>query len=157
MKTRVHHDVKDNAGDENVVGREISRELQNCVPLGDFMHTVQLSMKHCVAGDPEIEAINGVFLTNKKPTKSIAAQFRDSQRMRFNFKSEQDLDVINVLGHMDFAPQRVSSKSRPWGRSTLKIRALISPLATEAETGSHSVLSSVRCAELDSGAGQRRI
>ena len=65
-KTNTHYDAKDTAGGENVVGREIRRMLPNCLPPSDTMHTLQIAMKHSMAGDSEIALLSGVYLTNKK-------------------------------------------------------------------------------------------
>lgn len=111
------------------------------------MHTFQLLLKGALKEHSAVEHISGVLLTNKKPVKSIASMFRDSGRLRSVFKDEQINDAgciftgphpqtVNVLGDLNYAPQRMSSRSRPFGRVALKIKPLLSAFALEATTGS---------------------
>ena len=103
----------------------------------DTAHSIQLAIKNRCTGDPEIETVQQILLTNKRPMPSISNILRHSARFRCHFTLEQRADVFTTLQHMGWAPQRMSSRHRPYARISLKIRSLLSALAREASKGSY--------------------
>ena len=94
-----------------------------------------LAVKNGCKGDPEVEKVQGIFLTNKKPFPSVSNLLRHSKRCRARFTDEQQDQVLSVLSNLGWAPQRMTSRARSWTRGSLKIRTVLQVLAKEAETG----------------------
>ena len=101
----------------------------------DSTHSLQLAIRHGMAGDPEIEQLQKVLLTNKRPHPSISNMLRNSTRFRTVFREKQQEDALSVLENLGWAPQRMSSRARPYGRTSLRLHALLAALAEEAEHG----------------------
>ena len=135
---KVRYDVKDNAADEAVCGRTLQETFTECINLGDTMHTLQLILKDSVAGEPLVVLARGFLLGNTEPHKSVSSMLAYSSRLRSLFKENQLGDAFDVLSGMNWAPQRVASQSRPYGRASLKFGGFIGMLAEEAETAKDS-------------------
>ena len=101
----------------------------------DTTHTMQLNIKHAVSGEPEVTLVQEVLLTNKNTHKSVSGLLRDSSACRCSFTNEQKEEVEVVLRHLSWAPQRMSSRHKPYGRASLRPGALFAFLADRAENG----------------------
>ena len=135
---KVKYDVKDNAADEAVCGRTLQETFTECINLGDTMHTLQLILKDSVAGEPLVVLARSFLIGNTEPHKSVSSMLAHSSRLRSLFKENQAGDSLAVLSGMNWAPQRIASQSRPYGRASLKFGAIIGMLAEEAETANGS-------------------
>ena len=133
---KVLFDTKDNAADEVACGRALKATFKNMIDLTDTTHTMQLIMKHAVSGEPEVTLVQEVMLTNKKPHKSVSSLLRDSSACRAAFANEQENEVKAVLRHLSWAPQRMSSRHKPYARASLRPGALFAFLADRAENAS---------------------
>ena len=139
MRHQVVFFSADNAADETKAGVLLKETFSNMTfDIPDVTHSLQLAIKNGVKGDPEVDLIQGVFITNKKPYPSISNILRHSTRFRSRFTEKQQGDVFGVLSHLGWSPQRMSSRSRPYQRSTLKMRSLLCALAAEAEGGGYA-------------------
>ena len=127
----------DNAADETLAGQLMLRDLPRLTfNMPDSTHSIMLAIKNGCRGDPEVDAVQAIFLTNKKPHPSICNILKHSRRFRSAFSEEQRGDVFTVLSHLGWAPQRMSSRARSMSRAVLKIDPLLTALAREAEGGS---------------------
>ena len=128
--------MTDNAADEVKAGKCLPNFFPNMhFHIMDTTHSLQLAVKHGVAGDPEVETLTQILLTNKRPVPSVSNMLRNSSRFRARFKDCQKDDVFGLLENLGYAPQRMSSRARPYGRCALKLRSLLEALADEAENG----------------------
>ena len=135
-KKKIRSMAADNAADENVVKDELAKEFENLNFLDpDTTHSFQLGIKNGAKGDPEVDLVQGICCTNKKPYPSIANMLRCSNRFRKRFIEKQRDSIMNVLSHLGWAPQRHSSRSRTYTRESLLIGQLLEALAHEAEDG----------------------
>ena len=128
----------DNAGNENKsadILRSVYTRMQCDFP--DTTHSLQLAIKNGLRGEPEIEHVQAVLLTNKKPLPSISNILRHSQRFRSSFTDEQQDDVFGAIEHLGWSPNRMTSRSKPFGRLARKVGAVFSALAKEAEGGAY--------------------
>ena len=129
----------DNASDE-VKACQLMRDdlpqLQFHIP--DGSHSIQLAIKNGCGGDPEIDKVRQIMLTNKKPFPSVSSLLRHSSRFRSVFKEEQQGSSLTVLSHLSWAPQRMSSQARALSRASLKLSDLLTALAREAEGSASS-------------------
>ncbi len=124
----------DNAADETIAHKCLRDELNALeFDIPDTTHSVMLAIKNGCKGDPEVDLVRGVFLTNKRPNSSISRCLQNSTRFRTRFTEQQCNDVYNTLSHLGWSPQRHSSQSRPWGRGSNKIESLMSALAEEVD------------------------
>jgi hypothetical protein len=129
----------DNAADESMAGEIAGKGLPRLTfKMSDSSHSLMLAIKNGCKGDPEVDAVQGIFLTNKKPHPSIANLLRHSKRFRSAFTDEQQEDVFGTLSHLGWSPQRMTSRARSYGRGILKIDALLMALAKEAEGGARA-------------------
>ena len=94
-----------------------------------------LAIKGGCEGDAEVDLVQSVFLTNKRPFPSMANLLKHSRRIRSTFTEQQVDDVMSVLSHLGWSPQRMTSRARTWRRAALKIDKMIQALADEAEHG----------------------
>ena len=135
-KKKIQSMAADNAADENVVKDELAKEFENLNFLDpDTTHSFQLGVKNGAKGDPEVDLVQGICCTNKKPYPSIANMLRNSKRFRKRFMETQRDSIMNVLSHLGWAPQRHSSRSRTYTRESLLMGQLLEALAREAEDG----------------------
>ena len=126
----------DNAADEVLAGELLQHDLPRLkFHMTDSSHSLMLAIKNGCKGDPEVDLVQGIFLTNKKPHQSIANMLRHSKRFRSSFTDEQQDDIFATLSHLGWAPQRMTSRARSWSRGALKIGAVFKALAREAEEG----------------------
>jgi hypothetical protein len=132
---KVGFDTKDNAADEIVCGRSLKAEFKNMIDLGDTTHSMQLIIKHAYKGEPEVQLVQEVLLTNKKPFKSVSGLLKDSSACRSTFTKVQQGDGEAVLQHMGWSAQRMSSRHKPNARASLRPGSLFEFLATRAEAG----------------------
>ena len=122
----------DNAADETVAHESMRVELGAFdFDIPDTTHSVMLGIKNGCKGDPEVDLVRAVFITNKRPIPSIARCLKNSSRFRRGFTDEQRDDVFTTISHMGWAPHRHSSQSRPWTRGSRKVRAVLGSMATE--------------------------
>ena len=115
----------DNAGNENKsadILRSVYTRMQCDFP--DTTHSLQLAIKNGLRGEPEIEHVQAVLLTNKKPLPSISNILRHSQRFRSSFTDEQQDDVFGAIEHLGWSPNRMTSRSKPFGRLARKVGAV---------------------------------
>ena len=128
-----------NAADETKAGVLLQETFPNMTfNEPDLTHSLQLAIKNGAKGDPEVDLIQGVFITNKSPHPSISNILRHSTRFRSRFSQEQQGDVYGVVSHMGWSPQRMSSRSKPYRRAALKMLPLFAALAAEAEDGKYA-------------------
>jgi len=126
----------DNAADESLAGDIAGKELLRMTfKMSDSSHSLMLAIKNGCKGDPEVDAVQGIFLTNKKPYPSIANMLRHSKRFRASFTEEQQDAVFASLSHLGWAPQRMTSRARSYRRGALTIDGVFKALAKEAEGG----------------------
>ena len=127
----------DNAADELMVGQLLQRgSMPNMVfQMSDSAHSLMLAIKNGCKGDAEVDLVQSVFLTNKRPFPSVANLLRHSRRFRSTFTEQQAGDVMSVLSHLGWSPQRMTSRARTWSRAALKIDKMIQALVDEAEYG----------------------
>ena len=124
----------DNAADEVKACQLMREELpQLQFDLPDGSHSIQLAIKNGCCGDPEVDKVRQIMLTNKKPYPSISNLLRHSTRFRSVFKEEQQGSTLTVLSHLSWAPQRMSSQARSLSRASLKLSDVLSALAREAD------------------------
>ena len=131
----------DNAADETIAHRCLREEFGDSLEfdISDTTHCVMLGIKNGCKGDPEVDLVRGVFLTNKRPMPSISRCLQNSTRFRSQFTEQQQDGIETTVSHLGWAPQRHSSQSRPWGRGSRKIHELMSALAKEVDrTGQYS-------------------
>lgn len=73
----------DNAADETVAHRHLRDELEALdFDIPDTTHSVMLAIKNGCKGDPEVDLVRGVFITNKRPVPSISRCLQNSTRFR---------------------------------------------------------------------------
>ena len=141
----------DNAADESLAGEIAVKELPRMgFQMSDTSHSLMLAIKNGCKGDPEVDAVQGIFLTNKKPHPSITNLLRHSKRFRSTFSDEQQEDIFTVLSHLGWAPQRMTSRAKSWSRGALKIDAVFKALAKEAEFGARKEAAMYNIRELAS-------
>ena len=130
----------DNAADENMAGRLLGEQLPHLkFMIGDSAHSLMLAIKNGCKGDPEVNVVQAIFLTNKRPQPSVANLLRHSRRFRPSFTEAQQDRAFSVLSHLGWSPQRMTSRARSWSRCALKIDVVLQALALEAENGSQKV------------------
>lgn len=127
----------DNAADETIAHKCLREALDDSLEfdIPDLAHSVMLAIKNGCQGDPEVDLVRSVFLTNKRPTPSISRCLQNSSRFRSQFTEQQRDGIETTVSHLGFAPQRFSSQSRSWGRGSRKIQDLMSCLAREVDRG----------------------
>ena len=127
----------DNAADELLVGQLLQKySMPNMVfRMSDSAHSLMLAIKNGCRGDPEVYLVQLVFLTSKHPNPSIANLLKHSRRFRSTFTEQQVDDVMSVLSHLGWSPQRMTSRARSWRRAALRIDKMIQTLVDEAEHG----------------------
>ena len=92
IKAKVRSLAADNAADENVVKDELAKEFENLdFQVPDTTHSFQLGIKNGVKGDPIVDLVQGICVTNKKPHPSIANMLRNSKRFRKRFVESRSL------------------------------------------------------------------
>ncbi len=128
--------TSDNANDEASAMSFLQVELKNLVfEVNDTTHSLQLAIRNAVAGDPEVDIVQKVLLTNKRPVPSVSNLLRHSPRFRSVFSKQQQEDSLAVLQHLGWAPQRMTSRSRPYARVCMRVKSLLAALAHEATHG----------------------
>ena len=138
-KSKVTFFATDNASDEAAVYDNLHLEFENCrFEVKDSSHTLQLAIKNGVKGEPEVEKVQHILLTGKKPHKSLSSLLRHSPRFRKVFSDRQQEDALSILEHLGWAPQRLSSRSRPWGRISMRLKSLLAALSDEVDHGAES-------------------
>ena len=126
----------DNAADESCAHDLVRAELQNLTfDDPDDTHSVMLAIKNGCAGDPEVELVQQVMLTNKRPFKSISNLLQHSSRLRSDYKEEQIDATLVTLSNLGWAPQRHSSRSSSLANASLTIQAVLSFVARGANVG----------------------
>lgn len=124
----------DNAADETIAHQCLRDELDALdFDIPDTVHSVMLAIKNGCKGDPEVDLVRGVFLTNKRPIPSISRCLQNSTRFRSQFTEQQRDGIYTTVSHLGWSPQRHSSQSRPWCRGSGKIKDLLSALAKEVD------------------------
>ena len=118
--------------------------------MSDTSHSLMLAIKNGCKGDPEVDAVQGIFQTNKKTHPSITNLLRHSKRFRSTFSDEQQEDIFTVLSHLGWAPQRMTSRAKSWSRGALKIDSVFKALAKEAEFGARKEAAMYNIRELAS-------
>ena len=88
--------------------------------------------KNSIAGDAEVQLVDLLFVTRKKPP-SLAKFVSTSLRFAARFKEAERDDAVQVLEHFGWAPQRFSSRAKPYGRLALRLKQIFTVLAEEAE------------------------
>ena len=94
---------------------------------------MQLIIKHAT-GRARGEVCRGGAAHQQKH-KSVAGLMRDSSAARSALREEQEKLAEVVLRHLSWSPQRMSSRHKPYGRASLRPRALFAFLAARAEHG----------------------
>ena len=90
--------VTDNAADEIKVGVLLKQHLPNLVfHVMDSTHSLQLAIRHGMAGGPEVEQLQKVLLTNKRPQPSVSNLLRNYARFRVVFCQRQQDDALSAL------------------------------------------------------------
>ena len=133
---KVMYFTPDNAADEIVCGTALQSAFKNLryyVP--DSTHSIQLAIKNGCKGEPLVEKAQQVLLTNKRPNPSAANLLRNSKRFRSKYSQGDAEEVLSTCQHLGYAPQRMSSRARPFGRIARGVRRLFGALADEADSG----------------------
>jgi len=127
----------DNAADETAACQLLKQTCKHLVYENpDTTHSIMLATKQGCRGDPEIEKVQQVFLTSKRPYKSVASILRHSTRCRTAFKEEQIDATMVTLSHLGWAPQRHDSQSHALGCSALTIEAILCFMGREVDAKS---------------------
>ena len=71
-------------------------------------------------------------MSNKEPP-SLAQFLSTSDRFRSKFQEQEQADTVSVLKHFGYAPQRFSSRSKPFGRFARRLRSIFTIVGEEAE------------------------
>jgi len=134
VKDKFEFYTADNASDETAACRLLKDELKNLnYENPDTAHSIMLATKNGCRGDPEIELVQQIFLTSKRPYKSVAGILRHSTRCQSVYKEEQVEATFVTLGHLGWAPQRHDSAAHALGHSSLTIEQLLAMLGREID------------------------
>ncbi len=123
----------DNASNETHAHALLHEELPRLdFDMADDTHSLMLAIKNGCKGEPEVEIVQGIFVTNKKPYPSIGNMLAYSSRFRSIYTEEQQGGIHEVCTHLGWSPARHASRSRTYSRATRGIRDLLGALAREA-------------------------
>ena len=100
----------------------------------DTSHANMLVLKNAFGGDPEIDMVDQLLVSGKKPP-SLSKFLSTSGRFREMFKEEEAQDAVQVLAHFGWAPQRYTSKVRPYSRTSRRLRQAFAAVSSEATGG----------------------
>ena len=124
--------VTDGAPDERNVGHLLYRDDAPNMKFRfvDDPHCKQTVLKHVYENDAELQELEHKLC---KGERSLARYIKNSKRYQAKFTKQQIEDDIAVLQDFCYAEQRFDSKKKPFGRASLKLKAMIQTLADEAE------------------------
>ena len=79
VKDKMRFFTADNAADETVAHRNLLANFPNLnFEVPDTSHSIMLAIKNGAKGDPIVDLVQGVFVTNKQPIPSISNLLRSS-------------------------------------------------------------------------------
>ena len=100
--------------------------------LWDESHSASLVLKHAMAQDEEVKKVDELLVSGKDP-QSLAKFVSTSDVFRGTFKQSQVEETVAVLKNFCWAPQRLASRSRPYGRISRRLWAVLKSVAIEAD------------------------
>lgn len=124
--------ASDGARDAVKAGNLLAEFPNLCFKMVDTSHANILALKRAFSGDDEVEAVDRLLVSGKSPP-SLAKFLSTSARFRELFKEECQADCVTGLKHFGWAPQRFTSKSRPYSRLAIRLRQAFSTVAAESE------------------------
>lgn len=129
----LRHYISDNANDAVQTGQLLQRKFGQLQFMAQgAMHSAALVLKTTLASDPEIELVEQLLVSRKKPP-SLARLLTQSERFRAEFGERQREAGVKALTHLGWRPARVDSKKKPLGRFALRLQQCFEILAWEAE------------------------
>ena len=127
----------DGAGDAQLVGKSLPRHFPGLrFRMWDTSHANVLVLKNSLGGDPELDMVDQLLVSGKEPP-SLSKFLSTSGRFRETFKQEEADDLVAILAHFGWAPQRFTSKVRPYTRTALRLRQAFATIAAEAVGPDH--------------------
>lgn len=134
LAEKVRFLITDGARDELSAGRKFMAQYPSTkFHLVDECHTAMLALKKVLAADPEIELVERLLVSGKKPY-SVAKWLSTSGIASSYFKDEERADAVAVLENLSWAMQRFDSRKRPLSRICLRLKQVFGCLASLAES-----------------------
>lgn len=124
----------DGAADELSAGRKFMNKHRNVrFHFTDECHTAMLALKKVLSADPEIEEVERLLVSGKRPY-SVAKWLSTSDICAAHFKDEERADAVSVLENLSWAMQRFDSRKKPLARICLRLQQVFGALASVAES-----------------------